>query len=418
MDSSIIEFSIIFILSSLFYDKFYIDIFLFLFIMVIIGISKSTVAKKCPIIKGETPVFAKYKPDLKTIKKVASKYKNKKNIIVIGNGGSITSFYYYVTALGTKKNYYIVSTMEPDFLASIKSKCKATETVIIVVSKSGNTVGAIESLMYFKGYKDVVVITENKESAIKSIQEKMGYDYIEHPVVGGRYSGFTPSGLLPAAIAGLDIDEIWKGANSAYTKYSMKKQGNDAMQLANVFYELDKKGYSEIFMPIYSSKLEGSINILMQLLHESCGKEGKGQTMIATFAPESQHHTNQRFFGGKKNMIGCFVVDEQNDNSTVVSITKSLQGIKLRDGVLADIIGNTYQKALSAEFIGTREDTVANKIPNVVLNVGKITEQSVAEYLAFWHYVTVYICMLNNVNPFDQPQVENSKLISYRLRKE
>jgi glucose-6-phosphate isomerase len=386
--------------------------------MIIIGTSKSKVAKKCPIFKGETPVFANYKPDLKTIKKVASKYKNVKNIILIGNGGSITSFYYYVKALGTNKNYYIVSTMEPDFLASVKSRCKASETVIIIVSKSGNTVGVIESFMYFKGYKNIVVITENKESAIKSIQERMGYDYIEHPIVGGRYSGFTPSGLLPAAIAGLNIDKIWKGASKSYLRYSMKKQGNDAMKLANIFFELDKKGYSEIFMPIYSSKLEGSINILMQLLHESCGKEGKGQTLLATFAPESQHHTNQRFFGGKKNMIGCFVVDEQDDDTSVVKIPSELQSIKLREGSLLDLVGNSYQKSLSAEFIGTKEDAILNKIPNVVINIGNITEESIAEYLAFWHYVTVYVCMLNNVNPFDQPQVENSKLISYKLRKE
>lgn len=386
--------------------------------MVIVGISKSNVKRKCPVLKADVPVFAKCKPDLKTIKKIASKYKSKKNIIVIGNGGSITSFDYFVTALGSKKKHYVVSTMEPDFLSSVKTKCKPSETVIVVVSKSGNTVGVIESMMYFKSYKDIIVVTENKQSAIKKIQEKKSYDYIEHPVVGGRYSGFTPSGLLPAAIAGLDVDKLWKGASSAYRKYSMKKQGNDAMQLANVFYELDKKEYSEIFMPIYSSKLIGSVNILMQLLHESCGKEGKGQTMIATFAPESQHHTNQRFFGGKKNMIGCFVVDEQDDSNSVVDISKSLQGIKLRDGSLGDIAGNSYQKALSAEFIGTREDAIANKIPNVVLNVGKINEESVASYLAFWHYVTVYVCMLNNVNPFDQPQVENSKLISYSLRKE
>ena len=386
--------------------------------MVIVGLSKSNVKKKCPILKGDVPVFAKYKPDIKSIKKVASKYKSKKNIIVIGNGGSITSFDYYVRALGSPKNCYVVSTMEPDFLRNVKMRCKPFETVIIVVSKSGNTVGVIESLMYFKGYKDVVVITENKESAIKAIQEKKGYDYIEHPVVGGRYSGFTPSGLLPAAIAGVDIDAVWKGAKSAYTKYSIKRQSNDAMKVANIFYELDKKGYNEIFMPIYSSKLEGSINILMQLMHESCGKNGKGQTMIATFAPESQHHTNQRFFGGKKNMVGCFVVDEQDDSKTLVDIPKTLQKIKLRDGTLADLTGNSYQKALSAEFIGTREDTIANKIPNIVLNIGKVSPESLGSYLAFWHYVTVYTCMLNKVDPFNQPQVENSKLISYKLRLE
>ena len=253
--------------------------------------------------------FANFEPNISAIKELAAKYTDVKNIIVIGNGGSITSFNYFASALGTNKNYFVASTMEPDYLHSIISKCETSETVIITVSKSGNTVGVIEDLAYFinAGFERHIIITEDKKSAIKQIQERYGFDFLEHPVVGGRYSGFTPSGLLPAAIAGLDVDSIWQGAKDAYSKYSLGSNGNDAQKLALTFCSLDASGYAEIFMPIYSSKLEGSINILMQLLHESSGKEGKGQTLVATFAPESQHHTNQRFFGGKKNMVGCFV---------------------------------------------------------------------------------------------------------------
>ncbi|MFT4297935.1 MAG: hypothetical protein ACMXX5_01965, partial [Candidatus Woesearchaeota archaeon] len=119
----------------------------------------------------DIPLFAQYSPDLKTIEKLAKKYKAKKNIVVIGNGGSITSFHYFYSALGEKKKVYIISTMEPDVLNSARKSCKKEDTVIIAVSKSGNTVGVVESLLYFIDYPSIIVITENKKSTIKQIQE-------------------------------------------------------------------------------------------------------------------------------------------------------------------------------------------------------------------------------------------------------
>ncbi|MCB9358767.1 hypothetical protein H6503_02455 [Candidatus Woesearchaeota archaeon] len=387
--------------------------------MIKVDFKHSATKNRKTAVKIDTPLFAQYTPDFKEIEKVAKKHKSKKNIVVIGNGGSITSFHYYFTALGSeiKKRVFIVSTMEPDFLADVKKKCNKKDTVVIVVSKSGNTVGVIESMLYLIDYP-TIVITENKKSAIKNIQEAYDFDYVEHPPVGGRYSGFTPSGLLPAAIAGLDIKAIWEGAKKAYSSYAPGKSKNLAVELAHALYELDKKGYNEIFMPIYSSGLLGSKDIITQLIHESVGKNKKGQTILSAFAPESQHHTNQRFFGGRQNMIGCFIiVDEFNNKFDKVTVPKKIKDVQLRDGTLSDLQDNYYSKSLSYEFIGTREDTNNHKIPNIVIHVKKINPESVGQYLAFWHYVTVYLCTFNNVNPFDQPQVETSKNISFQLRK-
>ena len=385
--------------------------------MIRVDTTKSLSGKLSNHLSCDIPLFAQYTPDIKKIESVARKFKRKKNIVVIGNGGSITSFSYFAQALGTKKNIHIVSTMEPDALDEIRKQCKKNDTVIIAVSKSGTTVGVIEAVMYFIDYPDIIVITENKKSALKIIQERNAFIFLEHPPVGGRYSGFTPSGLLPAAIAGLDIKSIWAGASKAYAKYAPKRKNNDAATLASALYALDTKGYTEVFIPIYSSRLIGSAGIITQLVHESVGKEKKGQTILTAFAPESQHHTNQRYFGGRKNMLGCFVVvDEFEKKYQTIKIPKRLQDIPLRNGTIADLHDNFYSKALHAEFIGTRQDSIQKKIPHVVVHVAKITPESVGEYLAFWHYVTVYLCVLNDVNPFDQPQVESSKEISFQLR--
>lgn len=386
--------------------------------MISLDLENSNVKKIQTNLKIDLPLFAQYTPDFKSIDKLATKYKSKKNIIVIGNGGSITSFHYFYIALGNKKNFYPISTNEPDYLAYVKSKCKKNDTVVISVSKSGSNVQQLESSMYFSDYPNFIAVTGSTKSTLKKIQEKLGFDFIEHPPIGGRYSGFTPSALLPAAIAGLDIKKIWKGASDGYKKYGPKIKNNSAVKLASTLYELDKKGYNEIFMPIYSTKLKGSMDIITQLIHESVGKNRKGQTLFATFAPESQHHSNQRFFGGKKNMLGCFViVDEFENKYDRVKIPKKIQELPIRDGTLADLDNNFYSKALYYEYLGTKEDTIKNKIPNITIHIKKVTPESVGELLAFWHYVTVYNCVLNGVDPFDQPQVESAKAIGFKLRK-
>ncbi|MFW6311913.1 MAG: hypothetical protein ACOC1K_06730 [Nanoarchaeota archaeon] len=370
--------------------------------------------------KEEKPVFVKDKPPIKKIKQLASKYSKYKNIIVIGNGGSITSSQAFYTALGNmKKKMYVLNTMEPDYVNKLKKNCKKKDTLVIPISKSGNTVGVIESVMAFIDYP-MLVVTQTENSALYKIAKKRKIETLEHPVVGGRYSGRTTCGLLPAAILDIDIEAINKGALFMYKKCdtSVSIEKNPALKISTILYALDKKGYHEVFLPIYSTRLEGFNNLIIQLIHESSCKEGKGQTIIGALAPESQHHTNQRFFGGKKNILGLFnrVID-QDDTKSVTKIPKDLADIEIRDGKLEDINNIPLNKSIEFEFLGTKHDASNNRIPNMVISIDKITPHSIGEYLALWQYIAVYSSYLREVNPFDQPQVENSKEISFELRK-
>jgi glucose-6-phosphate isomerase len=135
--------------------------------------------------------------------------------------------------------------------------------------------------------------------------------------------------------------------------------------------------------------------------------------------PESQHHTNQRFFGGKKNVLGLFItVENQEDNDSRVIVPDSVRKIKVRDGTLNDIDKVHYAKALHYEFQGTYQDAINSKIPVARVSLDKISPFSIGEFLGFWHYVAVYSSLLRDVDPFDQPHVETAKQISFRLRKE
>lgn len=373
--------------------------------------------------KKETPAFERNKEDIEALKKVLNRYRKYKNLILIGNGGSNTSFKAFHSALvplDSKKKAFILTTMEPDLIEGIKSVFPRRKTLVMPVSKSGNTVGILEAMFAFEGYRMLPVTTPGS-GALSTIASKQRLDIIPHAPVGGRFSGLTASALAPALFFDIDSEAIDNGARTMY-KYcnpAVPLEKNPALQLAASLYLLEKKGYIEIFCPIYSSKLAGFQNLVVQLIHETVGKKGKGQTIFCADAPESQHHTNQRFFGGRKNVIGLFVtVEKQKDIESKVRVPVPVRSLRIRDGSLDDINGVPYAKALEFEFRGTWEDAIKHKIPCARISIDKVSPFSIGEFMAFWHYVAVYSAWLRDLDAFDQPQVESSKEISFRLRKE
>lgn len=198
----------------------------------------------------------------------------------------------------------------------------------------------------------------------------------------------------------------------------IKFDKNPALQVATVLYLFERKGYTEVFVPVYSTKLANFLPLIVQLMHESFCKSGKGMTFYGDMGPESQHHTNQRFFGGKKNVLGMFVrVKHTINDDKIIKIPKKIADIPLRGSTMQMLDKLPYSKALDFEFLGVREHTIHFNIPYLVVNANKVDLGAMGEFMAFWHYVAVYSSWLRGVNPFDQPEVEFSKNHSFELRK-
>lgn len=368
------------------------------------------------------PAFASFKPDFEKIQTLAEEYINYKNLIIIGNGGSITSFWAFYKSLAeysTEKEITVLSTMDPDFVSSLKEKYAKDQTLIIPISKSGNTVGVLEDIFAFEGYPVVAITTEGK-GALWQIAKRRSWNYLTIPEpIGGRYCGRTPCGYFPASLVGIDIEGIDGGVSQMYERCRPTSpiEENPALKLACFLLLLDGKGYTEIFHPVYSPRLEGFVPLLVQLIHESSGKDGKGQTIYGSLAPESQHHTNQRFFGGRSNVCGLFLRVEEFDKEMVTSIPGDLRDIDLGKVKLTILDGIPLRRAVEFEYAGTQQDALNKGIPHAVVTLKKVTPQSVGQFLALIQYLAVYSSLLRGVNPFDQPQVEASKKISFSLRK-
>ncbi|MBI5530883.1 MAG: hypothetical protein HY918_05330 [Candidatus Doudnabacteria bacterium] len=365
------------------------------------------------LVLPEAPEFVKYVPDFAQMEKLAQEYKDIKNILVIGHGGSITSFYGIYGALkeyATKKAYFL-STVDADYIYELKKTLSPQDTLVIAISKSGETMTQIEMLAQFLEFP--LLFITGKSSPLRAMADKLKAKIIMHPPIGGRYTAMTEVGLLPAAIVGLDVKNLYEGAKLFYYRYD---KDNLAFKAASVLYKLEAQGYVDVFMPFYTSRVFPLSNVIVQLCHESFGKNGKGQTYFAHEAPESQHHTNQRFFGGIKNICGFFTSVDNFDHKLVSVFPPQLHSVQLKGHALFDVNKIPLQAAMEYELLGTMEDARIQGIPMLHMSLASVTPFEIGGLLAFWQLYAVYASVLRGVDPFDQPQVESSKKISFNKR--
>ena len=369
----------------------------------------------------DLPSFVTQRPYLDEDIKKCENLKKYDNVLLIGNGGSVNGAKAFYGALPSKKKFEFITTMEPDFLNNISARYSKDNTLVLAVSKSGTTVGVIEALMFFLNRDFKAAVITSQEGTLYEIAKKKGLDIMVHPPVGGRFASGTICGLAPALLMGADLDLLENGFKNAFEKYSPKTNLNENLgkYLSCILYILENKGKHDVFMPVYSYRMSHFLPIIIQLMHESFGKNNLGQSFFGDLAPESQHHTNQRFFGGRKNICALFIhVLSQDDSSEKISIPDELKNIIFKGSNLDLLQGVPYEKSLEFEYTGTFEDAVNKKFPVIDLSVDKVNEKSLGEMMGFWQYVAVYSSVLRGVNPYDQPQVEDSKKISFQKRKD
>lgn len=366
-------------------------------------------------VETSDPDFSDYEPDLESIKKAAEEH-GKENLIIIGNGGSVTSFraFQYAFMPEIDVDVRIVTTMEPDYLHRLSRELDSENTLVMPISKSGSTVGVIEALLYFmeRDYP-VFAVTSDNNGTLRKIVEKRDLPWIEHPDVGGRFSGATETGLTPAAFAGLDIDEIRAGAEKMYERF--EKEENIAYHTASSLYDAENKGYSDILNPVYSTRLLGFYPLFVQLMHETVCKEGEGMTVYGDLGPEYQHHTNQRLFGGKKDVVPFFFRTESHEKRKI-NVPDDFADLNIRGRKLEDLDGLELSKSLDSEYEGVRDALSEEDMPRMTMTLTELSYRAVGELLAFLQYLAIYSADLRGVDPFSQPDVEKSKEIGFRER--
>ena len=324
--------------------------------------------------------------------------KEYKNIIVIGNGGSINPLLtLYNPFKNKKKNLFVLNSEDP-WLIKRYSKLNKNNTLVIAISKSGETSSVIFNYLALQQY-DSIIITASKNSTLaKLAKARKAKIVLSDKNISGRFSGFTESSLLPLKLLNINTKEILKG--------SLKVDVQEAYKLAKFLYDNEKKGYTTLYIPIYSVQLEPLFTMLSQLFHETFGKNKKGLTIYGGLAPETQHHSNQRFFGGRKDSQALFIYVKSN--SSFMLKENQVPKIKYKGYALNKITNLDFNDLVYKEFLGTVKTAIAKKIPSTSITT-EVNESNIGELLMFFYFVAYFSAKLRRVNPFDQPDVELSK---------
>ncbi|MFO7793829.1 MAG: hypothetical protein R6V35_02525 [Candidatus Nanohaloarchaea archaeon] len=357
------------------------------------------------------PYFAMHETSISMLQDLEEDFEN---LVVIGNGGSVTSFraLNYAFRDEHSKNVEIITTMEPGYLKHVERSLDKEDTLVMPISKSGNTTGVIESTLFFlnRGY-DIRPLT-SRGGLLHEISEKKDIEIIEHPDIGGRFTGLSETALAPASLLGLDVEEIFNQGRKAHERFW--ESGSDAQVLAEALYQAEGRGFNEVLTPFYSTRLFGFYPLLVQLMHESVCKRGEGQTFYGDLGPEYQHHTNQRMFGGRENVIPIFI--ESSHEHQTLEVDEELRELDLRGRKLGDLDGQKLENSLNAEASGVKKALRDENRPFIELKIEEVSYGSIGEFMALLQFLSVYSGWIRDVNPFNQPDVEKSKELGFEQR--
>ncbi len=363
------------------------------------------------------------------IKKAAKKIKDESDIlVVVGIGGSYLGAKaviealkpYYSNELGLEV-IFAGHTLSSTYMSQLLEYLQDRDFSVNVISKSGTTTEPAIAFRLLKQLLEqkygsraasrIYATTDAVKGALRVQADELGYEtFIVPDDVGGRYSWFTAVGLLPIACAGIDIDELFKGATKAMNDcYNLPFEQNSAMQYAavrNIMYNQDK--LVEILVS-YEPKLSYISEWWKQLFGESEGKDGVGLFPASLVYSTDLHSMGQYVQEGKRIMFETILkVGTPEADLVLEEASSDLDGINY-------LAGKKLSEVNNQAMMGTLLAHVDGNVPNVVLEFEKIDSYNIGYLLYFMMFSCGLACYMLEINPFNQPGVESYKKNMFAL---
>jgi len=359
---------------------------------------------------------------------VKEQTKNKwSTIVVLGIGGSALGAIAVRDALLSEfskgPKLYVLDNIDPAYTAELLDSLNLAKTLFVVISKSGTTTetmiqyGVIKERLVKKFPRDyqkhLVFVTDPKSGLLRQIAkaEKIAAFDIP-PKIGGRFSVLTNVGLLPCALAGLDIGGLLKGAGAMRdTIKKTKGINNPALALAMIQFLLDKKRgkFMTVLMP-YSNHLMRIGDWYRQLLAESIGKnKTSGPTPINALGTTDQHSQLQLYNDGPNNKFFIFMRLLKHAADPRVG--------KILPDEIGFLNGKKFSQALDASYCGTTEALTNHQRPNLTIEIPQVDAESIGALFMLFECQVALLGLLYRVDAFNQPGVEHSKIITKKILK-
>ncbi len=355
------------------------------------------------------------------------------DIVFLGTGGSSLGGQtlaqlagYAVPGVGALRKgprVHFIDNLDADSFETMLSALSLSTTRFVAISKSGGTaetlMQAIAALSAVKksgvdAASAFLGVTEppkaGKRNGLRDLLVKQRVPMLDHdPGVGGRFSVLTNVGLLPAAVLGLDIAAVRAGAAAALAPVLEKKSAAEvpaAVGAALAVSLAESKVKPISVMMAYADRLERFTHWYVQLWAESLGKNGKGTTPVAALGPVDQHSQVQLFIGGPRDKL-----------FTVVDVASAGRGPRI-DRELATLVGEpdfggkTVGDLAAAEARATTETLAKNGCPVRTIHLATLDEASLGELLMHFMLETIVAAHLLGIDAFDQPAVEEGKVLA------
>ncbi|NND70139.1 MAG: glucose-6-phosphate isomerase [Rhodothermales bacterium] len=287
-----------------------------------------------------------------------------------------------------------------------------------VISKSGTTLEPALAFRFLRNWlearfadadKRIIVTTDPSKGALNILQSERGYTkYVIPPDVGGRFSVLTPVGLLPIAVAGVDIQALFYGAVSKLKEIDSEK-GNDAVQYAATRVGLFEKGFSTEVLACFEPALSGIGGWWQQLFGESEGKEHTGVFPAALQYSTDLHSMGQYMQDGERKLMETFLmIDSHKSALTVPPSEDNLDGLNYISGKEVTFVNRQA-------YEGTSRAHRNGGVPNMTVWLDSLTPDCIGASLYFFEHAVAISGYLLGVNPFDQPGVEAYKNEMFQL---
>lgn len=374
--------------------------------------------------------------DLETIKDTARQLADRAtDIVILGTGGSslggqtlaqLTGFAVPgVGVLRAPPQLHFIDNLDPDSFETLLARLPHATTRFVAISKSGGTAETLmQTIAALSALREAGLQTRipdiflgisepsrsGKVNGLRDLLGKFRVSMLDHDAgVGGRYSALTNVGLLPAAFLGLDIAAVREGAGIALAPVLAKKpamQVPSAVGAALSVALSESKGKSISVLMAYCDRLQRFTHWYVQLWAESLGKNGKGTTPLAALGPVDQHSQLQLFIGGPRDKL-----------FTVITVDGAGSGPSM-DGDLAKLAGEpgfagkSIGDLVAAEGRATAETLAKNGCPVRTIHINRLDEEALGELMMHFMLETIIAAHLLGIDPFDQPAVEEGKVLA------
>ena len=373
------------------------------------------------------------KDEFRRIKESAEKIKKDSEVLVVlGIGGSylgaraviefIKSNNYNLFKKDTPDIYFGGNTISSSAVAELMQLIDGRDFSINVISKSGTTTEPAIAFRIFKeilekkygkeeAAKRIYVTTDRQKGALKALADAEGYEtFVVPDDVGGRYSVLTAVGLLPIAVAGIDIDALMQGAADAREAYASDDlDNNDCYRYAAVRNMLYRDGKAIEMLAAYEPSMTLWCEWFKQLFGESEGKDGKGLFPASAIFSTDLHSLGQYIQQGERCLFETVLWVKEPKTDVEIGFEEA-NG----DG-LNFVAGKTVHYVNRKAFEGTVLAHTDGDVPNIILELDKQDEYNLGYMIYFFEKACGLSGYLLGVNPFDQPGVESYKKNMFAL---